>query len=43
MAESIPWYVPLLLFATGLILIVVAIPLVRRRVKPNPPYGFRVP
>jgi len=41
--QPIPWFVAPLLFLTGLVIIGIAIPLVLRRVKPNPLYGFRVP
>lgn len=36
-------WITLLYVGTGLLLAVLAVPMIQRRIKPNPFYGFRVP
>lgn len=40
---SIPWFVFAICYSAGILLIGLATPLIRRRVKPNGTYGVRVP
>jgi len=42
-AEPIPWYAFPVLYGLGVFFIALAIPLIRRRVKPNWIYGVRFP
>lgn len=41
--EPIPWYTFPILYGVGVLLIALAIPLMRRRIKPNWMYGVRFP
>ncbi|HXV14860.1 MAG TPA: SdpI family protein [Candidatus Krumholzibacteria bacterium] len=42
-AEPTPWYAIPILYAVGVLLIALAIPLMGRRIKPNGLYGIRFP
>jgi hypothetical protein len=41
--ETIPWYTFPILYGVGFLHIALAIPLIRRRIKPNGLYGVRFP
>jgi len=41
--EPIPWYTFPILYGVGLLNIALAVPLIRRRIKPNGSYGVRFP
>lgn len=40
---SMPWFVLALCYGTGVLLVVLGIPLMRKRVAPNSTYGVRLP
>src|SRR5258708_16607128 len=42
-AESIPWFVVAICQSPGVLLIALGMPLLLRRVPPNPTYGVRMP